>query len=128
MVPITFTTAQTEVKDERLNTTHYLIKVKDKKDVIPYKCNQFQDWNEPFILDPTKARTRRFFLISHETTELARVGFKLVHYRRTTFVITLSLAEKVIVPGLPYELVYDYLEQIDFETYLSERRCKFLKK
>ena len=89
--------------------------------MIPYKCDWFKDWEAPFIIDPTEARTGGFFLISQETTELARVGFKLVHYRMTTFAVTPSLAEKIIVLGLPYESVYDYLEQVDFKTYLSKR-------
>ena len=110
IAPITFTIAQKEVKDECLNAAHYLIKVKDKKDLIPYKCDWFKDWDETFTFDPTEARARRFFIISHEITELARVGFKLIHYGRTTFAITPSLAEKLIILGLPYESVYDYLE------------------
>ena len=47
-----------EVKDEHLNAAHYLIKIKDKNDVLPYKSNWFKDWESPFIIDPTKARAR----------------------------------------------------------------------
>ena len=29
---------------------------------------------------------------------------------------------------MPYESIYDCMEQVDFGTYLSKRGCKFLKK
>ena len=38
------------------------------------------------------------------------------------------MAEKLIVLGLPYELVYDYLEWVESGAYLSKRGCKILEK
>jgi len=45
--------------------------------------------------------------------ELAEKDFKLAHYGRTTFAVSPHLVNELIIPGLPYDPIVDYVDKID---------------
>lgn len=74
---------------------HFLIIITERRNFISYKCDWYKDRLKPYILtEPAEVRARGFFLIVQEATKLAKVGYRLLHYGRTTFAIPLQWAQK----------------------------------
>ena len=96
LFPLNIITAQSKPLDSCLSPPHYLILIQNKYNDVPYKYDWFEDSIGEKVTDPTKAR----------------VGYKLAHYGRTTFAFKPPLREELIVPRLPYEPIYDYLEKL----------------
>ena len=121
-VEITFEPAPSAPDDKRISAPHYLIIVQDRDAHVRLNHNFINDYLviDP-VDDPTEARAKGFFRITMMLVELAEKEFKLVYYRRTTFAITSHLVNDLIVPGLPYEPIVDYVDKIDEGHFQCER-------
>ena len=97
---------QSKPINRRLNASHYSIIIKERQNGAVFRRMWTRNWCGTKITDPAEARTRRFFIICQQTTKLAGVG------GMATFAISPHWENDIIVPGLPYESSFDYLENV----------------
>jgi len=114
-----------EYKNGKAKPSHYLVQLVDLNNPGYQQQKWFPQQHE-LVCDSALAKPSVFFNTYHQTWALIEQGIMLMYCEDTTFSYHNEFSECMKVEGATLEDVFNYLFDVGYEKFLSEKGKKYL--